>query len=392
MQIDPKLFDYVQTESEGRALKAIVETGSCLAADEALGQKRSYASAKLNQIKRRAATQGYAPGHVESGTAPGFGLKYIKVHRDEDGQVKQTWECQAPDQQNALEVLSAAVEALAENIKPVRPIAPPALTLSKLLTQYTFTDYHVNMLAWRMEGGADWDLKIAEETGMAAMQFLTSGSPASEVGVVLIQGDWQHYDSLQPMTPTSGHVVDGDSRPGKGIDVSLRLIETLVHLALQKHKRVILQICEGNHDLYTSLIFRKLFARLYRDEPRVEVPDSEKPFYAIKWGNTALFYHHGHLKKWDALPLTFAAMFPEIWGSTTKRYGNTGHYHHEKRQEFSGIKMIQHPTMAANDSHGSRHGYISEREMTAITFHSDFGRATEVVVTPEMIFEPGAAA
>lgn len=390
MQIPPRLFDFVETDTERLTLETIDRLGSCQLADAEMGKARSAASAVLCRVKKRAARLGHAPDNWDSGVAPGYLMGKVTVQRDKYGSVKQTWERQSPDETRALETLRFAIDALVDGVKPVLPIAPPSMALSKLLTQYTFTDYHVNMLAWRMEGGADWDLKIAEETGTAAMQFLTSGSPASEVGVVLIQGDWQHYDSLMPLTPTSGHVVDGDSRPGKGIEVSMRLIETLVNLALQKHRRVILQICEGNHDLYTSMMFRKMFARLYRDEPRVEVPDSEIPYYAIQWGETGLFYHHGHLKNWKDLPLTFAAMFPKIWGNTTKRYGNTGHYHHEKRQEFSGIKMIQHPTMAANDSHGARHGYISAREMSAITFHSDYGKATECVVTPEMIFGDAA--
>lgn len=349
------------------------------------GAELGLAPRTIGDRLRMAALRGIAPGHFENGVAPGYLMGKVTVQRNADGQVERTWERQAPDQEKALEVLMAAAESIIDNVKPRKPIAAPKLSNDDLLTQYTFTDYHMNMLAWHAEGGANWDLKIAETTGIAAMEFLTTGSPPSHTGVVLIQGDWQHYDSLNPMTPTSGNIVDGDSRPGKGIEVSMRLIETLVTLALQKHQKVILQICEGNHDLYTSLLLRKMFKRLYRDEPRIEVPDRELPYYAIQWGQVALFYHHGHMKNWKDLPLTFAAMFPEVWGTTKKRYGNTGHYHHEKREEFSGIKMIQHPTMAANDSHGSRHGYISEREMTAITFHKAFGRGSEVVVTPEML-------
>lgn len=350
-------------------------------AAEILGIDRRTVGDRL----RLAARRGNAPGHFDNGVASGYLMGKVTVQRNAEGEIERTWERQSPDEEMALENLLAAAAAIIEPIKPRKPLPAPKLVMDNLLKQYTFTDYHMNMLAWHKEGGANWDLKIAEATGMAAMEFLTSGSPASHTGVVLIQGDWQHSDSLKSETPTSGHIVDSDGRPGRAIDVSVRLIEALVTMALKRHKHVILQICEGNHDLYTSLLLRKMFIRIYRDEPRVTVPERELPYYALQWGKVALFYHHGHMKNWKDLPLTFAAMFPEIWGSTKKRYGNTGHYHHEKREEFSGIKMIQHPTMAANDSHGSRHGYISEREMTAITFHREFGRGSEVVVTPEML-------
>jgi hypothetical protein len=339
----------------------------------------------VGERMKLAAKRGFAPGHTMAGTAPGYNLKYLKVHRDADGMIKQTWECQEPDKVLALELFEAAVNGIVSRIEPAKPTPLPKVALGDLLTQYCFTDYHINMLAWSKEGGADWNIEIAKETAIKAMNYLVAGSPASGTGVVLIQGDWQHYDSLDPVTPTSRHVVDGSGRPAQGIDASMEVIELLVTLALLKHEQVILQICEGNHDLYTSMILRKMFSRLYRDEPRVLVPDEETPYYAIEFGKTALFYHHGHKKSWSQLPLTFADKFSEIWGRTKFRYGNTGHYHHEKREEFSGIKMLQHPTMAANDAHGSRGGYSSMREMSAITFHRNFGRSSELIVNPDML-------
>jgi hypothetical protein len=66
---------------------------------------------------------------------------------------------------------------MAGEIAPVAPIDAPAASLGHLLTLYTFTDYHVGMLAWHKEGGADWDLAIAEDTGIKAMAALTPALP-----------------------------------------------------------------------------------------------------------------------------------------------------------------------------------------------------------------------
>lgn len=361
---------------------------------ETVAQHKTHAeAARVLGIDRRtiphrlaiAARRGIAPGHFEHGVAPGYLMGKVTISRNKEGVVDRTWERQEPDKQMALAMLKTAIDSLLEAVPARKKTQVPKLCRSDLLTQYTFTDYHMNMLAWSGEGGADWNIDIATKTALAAMDFLVEGSPASDTAVINIMGDWQHYDSMDPKTPTSGHIVDSAGRPGQGLDASIMVIEELVQLALRKHKNVILLICEGNHDIYTSMVIRKLFKRLYRNEPRIQVPDRDLPFYAVEWGKVALFYHHGHMTKWAKLPMIFADLFDAMWGRTKKRYGNTGHYHHEKREEFNGIKMMQHPTMAANDAHGSRHGYNSHREMSAMTFHKEFGKGSELIVTPEML-------
>lgn len=91
------------------------------------------------------------------------------------------------------------------------------------------------------------------------------------------------------------------------------------------------------------------------------------------------------MKKNDALPILFAAQFPQIWGATTRRYCHTGHRHHVEEKEHSGMTVIQHPTLAARDAYAARGGWIAERAITAITYHRDFGQVARNTVTPEML-------
>jgi hypothetical protein len=87
-----------------------------------------------------------------------------------------------------------------------------------------------------------------------------------------------------------------------------------------KHEKVVVLMAEGNHDMASSVWLRVMFRALYENEPRVEVIDSELPYYCHQHGKTMLAFHHGHLKKNDQLPLLFASQYPEVWGATTKRY------------------------------------------------------------------------
>lgn len=362
--------------------------GNQTRAAAALGMGRETFVSRLRQAQSRAqrkAREGHAPGHFDSGVAPGYLMGKVTVQRGPDGAVERTWERQSPEAAEREAMLRAAVEAMAAEIVPAQPIDAPAHVLAHLLTLYTFTDYHVGMLAWRKEGGADWDVQIAERVGVGAMQAMVAGAPASDTAVVNIQGDFIHWDGLQAVTPTHGHVLDADSRFGRVVDVSIRLIRQLVALALQKHQNVILLICEGNHDLASSLWLRKLFGALYEAEPRVRVHDSELPYYAIEWGKTLLGFHHGHLRKNEALPALFAAQFREQWGRCPKVYIHTGHRHHKDEREHPGCFVIQHPTLAARDAHAARGGWWSERAIKAVTYHREYGEAGSVTVTPEML-------
>lgn len=373
----PPLSDEICHE----AVEAMASHKGISAAARALGVPRPTLEHRLKIAARR----GIAPGHFENGVAPGYLMGKVTVQRGPDGTVERTWERQSPDQEHALEALRAAVEGMAGEIAPCAPTPPPATSLANLLTLYTFTDYHLGALCWHKEGGADWDCGIAEAMGNAAMAALVAGAPASEAAIVNVQGDFLHYDSLQAVTPTHGHILDADSRFGRVVEVAIRLIRSLVAKALAKHERVTLLICEGNHDLASSLWLRKLFGALYEIEPRVTVHDSELPYYAIRHGKVMLGFHHGHLRKNEGLPALFAAQFREMWGQCHKVAIHTGHRHHREVKEHPGAEVIQHPTITARDAHAARGGWWSDRRIVALTYHAEYGEVGSVTVTPEML-------
>lgn len=385
MSVDPKLLDYCNTDHQRQIMQRLIagDSGAEIARD--MGVHRTLPDKIRRRVLEYAARQGYAPGHFSDGVAPGYLMGKVTVQRGPSGEVERTWERQSPDAEKALEALRDAVEAMAGDIAPAAPIAAPADSVGHLLTLYTFTDYHVGMLAWHREGGADWDTQIAERLGTSAMRSLVDSAPSSDTAIVNVQGDFLHWDGLQAITPTHGHVLDADSRFGKVVDVAIRLIRQLVAQALAKHRNVTLLIAEGNHDLASSLWLRKLFGALYELEPRVTVHDSELPYYAIKWGRVMLGFHHGHMRKNDDLPALFAAQYRRMWGECDKVAIHTGHRHHREVKEHPGAEVIQHPTLAARDAYAARGGWIAERRMSAITYHMDWGEVATSTVTPEML-------
>lgn len=376
------------TEPQARYIDAVIEHGSCRKAAKALGVNKSTIANSLQAVQRNAAMRGYSPDHDMTRSVPDpFVIRGTSTLYDKDGQISQQWVKTRLDDSRAEEGIKAAIEALAQDViraKPV-PLSRQIKTNAALLNLYTLTDCHVGMRAWHPETGADWDLQIAEQTLVGAMQHLISASPDADVAIINQLGDFLHYDSLSAVTPLHQNVLDADGRYPKVVAVAVRILRTVIDLALMKHRRVVVLMAEGNHDMASSVWLRHIFSLLYENEPRVDVVDSPLPYYQYMHGETMIAFHHGHLAKNGSLPLLMAAQFPQVWGATTRRYCHTGHRHHTEEKEHSGMTVIQHPTIAARDAYAARGGWIADRAMTSITYHAKHGQVSRNTVVPEML-------
>lgn len=389
--VDPELKSYA-TERQGQIIDAINEHGSQVAAAAALGVNESSIRKSLDRLKACAAMRGYAPDFSMKHPVPATHVaKGVSTLYDEDGKVRMQWVKSSLNNVQLEEAIRAAAEAFSEEL----PRMPPSLgnygviggprPSSSLCNVFTMTDCHVGMLAWRKEGGEDWDLKIAEETLTRCFEQMILRAPDAGTAVVNQLGDFLHSDGLLPVTPTSGHILDQDGRFSKMVGVSIRVLRRVIDCALAHHERVIVLMAEGNHDMASSVWLRLMFAALYENEPRVNIVDSELPYYAIQHGQTMLAFHHGHLKKPDEFPLTFAAQYPAMWGQTTKRYAHAGHMHHKYVKEHGGMTVTQHPTLAARDAYAARGGWFAERAAICLTYHATYGQVAETTITPEMV-------
>lgn len=293
----------------------------------ALVQKHGNVSEAARQegISRQTLQSRYATARARSG---GMIVTGRSTLRNADGDVVMEWEKTSLDAQRAAEARADALEALRADLPRAAPVPAPAATFGDLCNLYTFTDYHLGMLAWHKEGGEDWDLAIAEGMLGRAQHAMVTQSPKAHTAIINIQGDFLHTDGLTPVTPGHGHVLDADTRYPKIRKAAIRSIRNLVRMALEAHERVHLIIAEGNHDESGSGWLADSFAVLYESEKRVTVNDSALPFYVFQWGKTMLGVHHGHKVKNEQLPLLFAAQFPEMWGRTTSREIHCGHRHH----------------------------------------------------------------
>ena len=380
------LLEVCKTDRQREVVEAYIKYGSANKVAIELNCNRRGIDKMIKRIKRLAALQGYSPDHDMTRTVPdGFTVKGVSTYYNKDGKPTGQWVKSRADDDRRAEIIKEAFAAMAEELPRLEPIRYVGIGNDALLNQYTITDFHLGMLAWHKEGGADWDIKIAEKTLIDCFKYMVQSSPNAKTGFICQLGDFLHSDGLMPVTPTSGHVLDQDGRFSKMVQSAIKLLRAVVDIALTKHEHVYVLMAEGNHDLASSVWLRVMFQALYENEPRITVIDSELPYYTHRHGNTMLAFHHGHLSRNDSLPLLFASQYPEIWGATKKRYCHTGHRHHVEEKEHSGMTVIQHATLSARDAYAARGGWISERQAQSITYHSEFGKVATNTVTPEMV-------
>jgi len=386
--IDENLKQFA-TETQWKYYTAVEEYGSHRKAAAALGVSRSAIQQAVQALSARAAKRGYAPEHdLTHTTAETQRLKGTStLYKGTEGDpYALQWVKTDIDREAAQNATLAAIEAACEGIKPAKPVPAPKQADKDLATLYTITDFHLGMYAWGQETGGDWDIKIAEQVLINAIGEMADSSPDAETGVFCQLGDFLHWDGLDAVTPANKNILEADTRYDMLAELAISLCISAIDLLLRKHKRVVVFICEGNHDLAGSVWLRKSVKRHYANEKRVEVDDTSFPFYAYLHGETLLGFHHGHKVKNKSLPGLFASepRYRPLWGAATRTYIHTGHYHRteQDKSEDGGAVVERHNTLAARDAYATRGGWVSNRSAQAITYHAKRGEISRTVVQP----------
>lgn len=315
----------------------------------------------------------------------GHSVKGISALVDADGRTIQAWVKTRADAEGQMDAFRAMVDALKEDLPRVTMILPPASVESDLLNQFVVTDSHFGMLAHREETGADYDLKLAEQLLLDWFAAAVAGAPQAHTAVLAQLGDLLHHDSLESVTPAHRHVLDADSRLHKVVRVVIRTLRRVIDMLLQKHQHVHVIMASGNHDPASSVWVRELLATIYENEPRVTVDTSPMLYYAYVWGDTALFYHHGHKRNVQNVDATLAGMFREMFGASKYAFAHVGHLHSDEGRKSALMYVERHETLAAPDAYAAGGGWLSGRSAKVITYSRRFGEVGRATLRPEMV-------
>ena len=311
-----------------------------------LGLSRTTPWLYFKNLRQKAARRGKAEMHDWDKPVPdGFVAKGVSTLYDHAGNKRAQWVKAHMDHSRQMEIFKESLETILSSVKPLKPTRGRAIKNvdESLLAQILITDFHVGALCWDLETGENWDTDIAKQVFVNAMADAIEAAPPAGVGILAQLGDFLHYDSLVATTPTSGHILDSDSRYQLLVSTAIELNVSAIDLMRKKFPKVRVVQAEGNHDMAGSIWLRKAIGKLYENDPSVVVDDTEFPFYAHLHGETMLAYHHGHKVKLKDLPGVFSSepRFRRLWGMAKYTYIHTGHYHHEVALEDAGALVRQ---------------------------------------------------
>ncbi|QYC53029.1 hypothetical protein [Salmonella phage vB_SalS_TU03] len=352
-----------------------------------IAKKYNMSRRNVQLRSARLAKKGVGHGRDVSHLVPdGYKIKGTSSLVDEFGNTKLQWVKTDTDAERQVELMHAVIDGMKSGITPVSEVPPPKKRLNeKLLNLYTVSDFHLGMLAWADESGDDWDMKIAEDLFSKWFDAAFQKAPDAGVGVINLLGDFAHFDSLDAVTPASGHVLDADTRYQKLVRYMIRMVRRVVNMALIKHKSVRLLIVQGNHDESGMIWLAEMFSTLYDNEPRVFVDTSADVYKMVQHGKTTLFFHHGHKARFDAIEPVMIAKFRKAFGESVYSYAHVGHLHHQKIVESRNMVVEQHRTLAAKDAYASRGGWMSGRSANVITYSAEYGEVARLTISPEML-------
>ena len=353
----------------------------------AIARKYGMTPGNINRRIKRLGARGLGHGGDVSRFVPdGYKVKGTSSLVKGDGTVALQWVKTDVDAERQLKMMQEAIAALTADIKPVElPGVTGHPTSENLCNLYTVSDFHLGMLACLEESGEDWDIKIAEDMFVKWFSAAVEISPWSHTAVVSLLGDLMHSDSLAPVTPASGHVLDADSRYFKMIQVTMRMVRRAIEIVALKHPQVHIVVSQGNHDETGMLWLTSALEMMYGHDDSVTVDTSPDVFKMFRHGDTVLFFHHGHKVRFGSIEPVMISRFRRDYGETSYAYAHVGHLHHQKIVESNCMVVEQHRTLAAKDAYAARGGWFSGRSANVITYHKQYGEVSRQSISPEML-------
>ena len=242
-------------------------------------------------------------------------------------------------------------------------------------------DAHFGKLAWAMEVGESYDLKIAEAVYLKAVVDLlgrAKGFPLEKI-VFPIGQDFYNIDNLSGTT-TAGTPQDNDSRLFKTFKAGEYAVERAIDMCREVAPVEVLYV-PGNHDRHASWYLCNTLSAVYRNTPDVTVDVTPTTNKYVEYGVNLIGMVHGDGVKSDRLPTLMADQVPEAWARTAGgcREYHTGHFHKKKQVNYThtdthgGTVVRTLPSLSGTDAWHYWKGFV--KGLKAAELHL-YGKAT----------------
>lgn len=236
-------------------------------------------------------------------------------------------------------------------------------------------DLHLAKLSCGIEtGGANWDIKIAEQTYRDTVNELIDKAPIERIEeiVMIVGSDMLQVDN-DKSTTTAGTYVDSDTRLSKAFDVATHMLTTVIEELASRFK-VRCVVFGGNHDRTISLFLGRYVEAWFRNHENVNVDASPRSRKYYGYGKTLIAFDHGDEIKSKDLPLVIMRENQATISNYRFIECLTGHFHSEQSEDMKGIVVRVAPALCSPDRWHSAKGFIgSIRRSQGLLYQRDEG-------------------
>lgn len=230
--------------------------------------------------------------------------------------------------------------------------------------EIAIADHHFAKLAWDMETGESYDIKIAKKYYLDAIKDLLSRASHLNIEKILmpIGNDLFNFDGIRNET-TAGTPQDSDSRWTKVFRVVSETMIEVIDICRQI-ANVDVVVVPGNHDRASCFYLGEFLSAWYRLDKNVNIDNKPTLRKYYKYGNTLIGMSHGSEEKPSNLPLLMAREAKEFWSMCDFYEYQIGHWHKKKMTEYvsgdvyNGVQVRVLPSLTGTDAWHYSKGYV----------------------------------
>lgn len=378
------------TPAQLEALELYERLGNWEDVARELGISEPGARRRGSEGRRRMKPEGEDPsGYALTPLTRGHSLRHVKVHRDANGRVKQTWALESADADRREAFLQAVSDVASEHSGKFERAPMPRYTNEDMCSLILWGDPHAGLLASAAETGKAYDLTQWESDIVRATKMLIQRAPESKECVLANLGDMAHSNNAQNVTPKSKHPLDVSHRWCDVYKSIMRAQRKCIDAARMKFERVTIVNVRGNHDPEIAPAISMAWEMLYENCPEVVISDPAAWFHYKRFGRCLWGFTHGDGVKDDRLVGSMLEDQREYISRAEHLKWFLGHIHHSDRKELSGGVVREHySTLSPRDSYAHQAGFRSERAMYSEKWHRVCGyRGNDIVTARDLELE-----
>lgn len=276
---------------------------------------------------------------------------------------------------------------LDELIESIRKDAPKYMPIKRIksndphLLEICLFDHHFGLMAWNEETGNDYDLKIAKDFYLRAVENLLNQIGGHEVERILIPfgNDFFHVNDQLNATPKNKNHLDVDSRMAKIFATGEMAMLKAIDMCREIAPVDVLWI-PGNHDPETSYFLAKVLSAHHDRDVDVQVDCGPKVRKSYIYGKNFIGFAHGDCEPVKELPRIFMDEYTSDWANTKYREIHIGHIHKKKQTNFVSVDSVGStsvrviPSLCGTDAWHYAQGYVrKDKAAQSFLWHGEKG-------------------